>query len=58
MGQSMKQSMINRKLVLYEPEGGIYYGTDALLLAYFMKSFIAGTGVELGTGSGIISLLL
>ena len=54
----MKQSMINRKLMLSEPEGGIYYGTDALLLAYFMKGFISGTGVEFGTGSGIIPLLL
>lgn len=54
----MKQSMINRKLVLYEPEGGIYYGTDALLLAHFMKSFQKGKAVELGTGSGIIPLLL
>lgn len=55
---NMKQSKINRKLVLNEPEGGIYYGTDALLLAHYMKSFISGTGVELGTGSGIIPLLL
>jgi len=58
MELNMKQSMINRKLVLYEPEGGIYFGTDALLLAHFMKSFKKGTGAELGTGSGIIPLLL
>ncbi|HBR32365.1 MAG TPA: hypothetical protein DD733_09810, partial [Clostridiales bacterium] len=54
----MKRTHINRKLVLCEPEGGIYYGTDAILLADFMKSWRSGRGVDLGTGSGILSLLL
>lgn len=54
----MKQTRINRKLELIEPEGGIYYGTDALLLAHFMRSWKKGVGVELGTGSGVIALLL
>lgn len=54
----MKRTQVNKKLELEEPEGGIYYGTDALLLAHFMHSWKSGTGVDLGTGSGIISFLL
>jgi tRNA1Val (adenine37-N6)-methyltransferase len=54
----MKQTRINRNLILQEPEGGIHFGTDALLLAHFMKGWRRGTGVELGTGSGVIPLLL
>lgn len=54
----MKRTQINRKLTLEEPEGGIYFGTDALLLAYFMRNFKSGVGVDLGTGSGILPLLL
>ncbi|HAN20291.1 MAG: hypothetical protein A2Y15_03595 [Clostridiales bacterium GWF2_36_10] len=54
----MKQTQINRKLNLEEPEGGIYFGTDVLLLAHFMGGFKSGVGVDLGTGSGIIPLLL
>lgn len=54
----MKLTRINRNLQLKEPEGGIYFGTDSLLLADFMSCFRSGTAVDLGTGSGIIPLLL
>ncbi len=54
----MKQTKVNRNLILKEPKGGIYYGTDALLLAHFIGVFNKGVGVDLGTGSGIIPLLL
>ncbi|PKM62344.1 MAG: SAM-dependent methyltransferase [Firmicutes bacterium HGW-Firmicutes-21] len=54
----MKTTRINRELILEEPEGGIYFGTDALLLAHFISSWRGGVGVDLGTGSGVIPLLL
>ncbi len=48
---------INSGLKIYEPEGGIKFGTDALLLAHFMLPYAGRRGFELGTGSGVISLL-
>lgn len=54
----MKQTRVNRKLDIFEPEGGIYYGTDALLLAHFINGWKSGFGVDLGTGCGILPLLL
>lgn len=50
---------INSDILLREPKGGIRFGTDALLLAYFALP-LAGKGmcVDLGTGSGAIPLLL
>ncbi len=55
----MITNKINGDLVLKEPEGGIRFGTDALLLADFAKNGIKyGTCVDLGTGSGVLPLLL
>ena len=54
----MKHTEINRNLILTEPEKGVFYGTDALLLAHFMKNWKSGIGIEFGTGSGIIPLLI
>lgn len=48
---------INAGLKIYEPDGGIKFGTDALLLAHFMLPHAGKRGFELGTGSGVISLL-
>lgn len=50
---------INSDIILREPEGGIRFGTDALLLADFaFGSIKRGKCIDLGTGSGVIPLLL
>lgn len=55
----MITNKINVNLVLNEPEGGIRFGTDALLLADFAKDGIKyGKCIDLGTGSGVLPLLL
>lgn len=48
---------INASLVINEPHGGIRFGTDALLLAHFMLPSAGKKGLDIGTGSGVISLL-
>ena len=47
---------VNGDLVIEEHSGGIRFGTDALLLADFVRPFV--NAAELGSGSGIISFLL
>lgn len=50
---------INANITLREPDGGIRFGTDALLLADFASGAIKrGSCIDLGTGSGVIPLLL
>lgn len=49
---------INASIILKEPDGGIRFGTDALLLADFASGMKKGVCVDLGTGSGVIPLLL
>lgn len=50
---------INASLLLHEHSGGIRFGTDALILAYFASQGAKkGFCVDLGTGSGVIPLLL
>ncbi len=50
---------INAGISLKEPGGGIRFGTDALLLSDFAADSIRrGTCIDLGTGSGVIPLLL
>lgn len=49
---------INASIVLKEPDGGIRFGTDALLLADFASGMKKGKCIDLGTGSGVIPLLL
>ncbi len=48
---------INAGLVIKEPDGGIRFGTDALLLAHFMLPSAGKKGLDIGTGSGVIPLL-
>lgn len=48
---------VNDKLSLIQKTDGLTFGTDALLLASYINSRGA-RGLELGSGSGIISLLL
>ncbi len=50
---------INGEIILRELDGGIRFGTDALLLADFASDGIRrGKCIDLGTGSGVIPLLL
>ncbi len=48
---------VNDKLSLIQKTDGLTFGTDALLLAGYIKGKF-GCGIELGGGSGIISMLL
>ena len=48
---------VNDSLSLIQKTDGLTFGTDALLLASFINCR-AKSGIELGSGSGIISLLL
>ena len=48
---------VNDSLKLIQKPGGLTFGTDALLLAGYINTRSA-RGLELGSGSGIISMLL
>lgn len=49
---------VNEKLSLIQKKDGLTFGTDAYLLAAFLRPQRNAIAVELGTGTGIISLLL
>ena len=49
---------VNEKITLIQKKDGLTFGTDAFLLASFIKPMSKGRAVELGAGTGIISLLL
>lgn len=49
--------VVNYNLSLIQKTDGLTFGTDALLLASYIRK-TKGKGLELGSGSGIISLLL
>ncbi len=49
---------VNEQITLIQKKDGLTFGTDAFLLASFIKAFPSGRAVELGAGTGIISLLL
>ncbi|MBE6549647.1 MAG: SAM-dependent methyltransferase [Ruminococcaceae bacterium] len=48
---------VNEDISLIQKKDGLTFGTDAYLLAAFMKGGAKQRAVELGTGTGIISLL-
>ena len=48
---------VNENINLIQKKNGLTFGTDAFLLASFIKSQKSGIAVELGGGTGIISLL-
>lgn len=48
---------INSDITLTQNISGLTYGTDALLLSAFIKGKRGGRAAELGTGTGVISLL-
>ena len=49
---------VNEKITLIQKKDGLTFGTDAFLLASFIKPLPKGIAAELGAGTGIISLLL
>lgn len=49
---------VNENISLIQKKDGLTFGTDAFLLASFIKSTPKKLGAELGSGTGIISLLL
>lgn len=49
---------VNDHISLIAKKDGLTFGTDAFLLAAFAKPRPHGRAVELGTGTGIVSLLL
>ncbi|MBQ4648828.1 MAG: methyltransferase [Clostridia bacterium] len=53
-----KITQINNNINLKEYTDGLLFGTDALLLSRFVKGGCNKHCVDLGTGSGVISLLL
>lgn len=52
-----KITEVNENIKLIQRENGLTFGTDAFLLASFIKEQRNGIAVELGGGTGIISLL-
>ena len=52
-----KLTKVNENINLIQKENGLTFGTDAFLLASFIKAQRSGVAVELGGGTGIISLL-
>ena len=49
---------VNEQIRLIQKKNGLTYGTDAFLLAAFVRPIPHGTAVDLGSGTGIIPLLL
>lgn len=49
---------INGDISIYQYTEGFAYGTDAVLLSAYAKVKKGSTGVELGTGTGIIPILV
>ncbi len=49
---------VNEKISLIQKKDGLTFGTDAFLLASFIRPQKRALAIELGTGTGIISLLL
>jgi tRNA1Val (adenine37-N6)-methyltransferase len=52
-----RRDFVNESLTLIQKTDGLTFGTDALLLAAYISGKF-DLGCELGSGSGIISLLL
>lgn len=56
--QDERLDNVNENLNLIQKKDGLTFGTDAFLLASFIKSAPTKKAAELGSGTGIISLLL
>lgn len=61
MIDDLKLDIINEEISLYQIKSGLLFGTDALLLAYFVTGNVkvpVKIAVELGAGSGVVSLII
>lgn len=54
---SEKTDKVNENITITQRADGLKYGTDAFLLAAYMRRTPSGVALELGGGTGIISLL-
>lgn len=54
----MRADKINKDLTIHQYKDGFCYGTDAVLLSAFVSVKKGERGAEIGTGSGIIPILL
>jgi tRNA1(Val) A37 N6-methylase TrmN6 len=52
-----KIDKVNENITITQLDGGLKYGTDAFLLAAYMRRMPSARSLELGGGTGIISLL-
>jgi tRNA1(Val) A37 N6-methylase TrmN6 len=57
LGEGERLERINRDLRLIQNLDGLVYGTDAYMLAAFIKPQSNGAACELGAGTGVISIL-
>lgn len=53
-----RTDIVNGDIVLAQKRAGLCYGTDALLLAAFVRPRARGRAAELGAGTGIVSMLV
>ncbi len=58
LAEDERLDVINEELRLIQKKNGLTYGTDAYLLAAFLRPAPHTHAVELGGGTGVISLLL
>ncbi len=54
---NIRQDNVNEHITLTQLSHGLTFGTDAYLLAAYVKGKAKGFGVDLGSGTGIIPLL-
>lgn len=57
LNQDERLDYVNEKITLIQKKDGLTFGTDAFLLAAFIKPQKNAEAIELGAGTGIISLL-
>ena len=48
---------VNENIILIQKKNGLTFGTDALLLAAFIRNNPKKTALDFGAGSGIVSFL-
>ena len=58
LGADERLDRINENLTLIQKKNGLTFGTDAFLLAAFVRPQRRAVAVDLGSGTGIIPLLL
>lgn len=57
LGADERIDRVNDNIELIQKKDGLTFGTDALLLAAFVRAFPSAVALDFGAGTGIISLL-